>query len=36
VWTILMFEAWRRRWMERVSTGRQGSETKLAPVLLGE
>jgi len=36
VWTILMFEAWRRRWMDKVSAGRQGNETRLAPVLMGE
>ena len=36
LWTILMFEAWRRRWMGRLSAERNRSETVLAPALLGE
>jgi asparagine synthase (glutamine-hydrolysing) len=33
LWTILMFETWRRRWMETMSVKR--SETELAPALMG-
>jgi asparagine synthase (glutamine-hydrolysing) len=36
LWTILMFEAWHRRWTASLSSGRNRSETVLASSLLNE
>ena len=36
LWTILMFEAWRRRWTGRISAERIRGEAALAPSLPGE